>query len=204
MSTDPRFAYFQNCKEQNCLPRANLLIKDTENPVIDFTNKFLATTQAATSVAEAVKRYTFPVLAIIFVNNSLKPREAKIIMESFQHHISTITTINLSQNNLSLSGAEYLASCVPAMRSIKNLYLNDCHLGDRGVKVIVNKLEESTALDLLDLSGNQIGQSSYFKDSVAALCSYLHKSTQLNDLLLNHNMLRGPLGFALLDTISQH
>ena len=108
-------------------------------------------------MAEAVKRYTFPVLAIIFVNNSLKPREAKIIMESFQHHISTITNINLSQNNLSLSGAEYLASCVPAMRSIKNLYLNDCHLGDRGVKVIVNKLEESTALDLLDLSGNQIG-----------------------------------------------
>lgn len=59
------------------------MIKDTENPVIDFSNKFLATTQAATTVAEAVKRYTFPILAIIFINNSLKPKESKIIMESF-------------------------------------------------------------------------------------------------------------------------
>ena len=40
-SQDPRFAYFQECKEKNCLPRANLIIKDTENPTIDFTNKFL-------------------------------------------------------------------------------------------------------------------------------------------------------------------
>lgn len=38
-----------------------MLIKDIENPVIDFTNKYLATPQAAHSVAEAVKRYTFPV-----------------------------------------------------------------------------------------------------------------------------------------------
>lgn len=59
------------------------MIKDTENPVIDFTNKYLATTMAANSVAEAVKRYSFPVLAVIFVNNSLKPRESLTIMESF-------------------------------------------------------------------------------------------------------------------------
>ena len=101
-STDPRFAYFQTCKDENCLPRASLLIKDTENPVIDFTNKYLATSQAANSVAEAVKRYTFPVLAVIFVNNSLKPRESRVIMESFQHHVGTITTLNLSNNNLNL------------------------------------------------------------------------------------------------------
>ena len=82
-ATDPRFAYFQTCKNENCLPRAALLIKDTENPVIDFTNKYLATPMAANSVAEAVKRYTFPVLAVIFVNNSLKPRESLTIMESF-------------------------------------------------------------------------------------------------------------------------
>ena len=57
-------------------------------------------------------------------------------------------------------------------------------------------------MDILDLSANQIGQSSYFKDSAAALCSYLQKATQLSDLLLNHNMLRGPHGYAILDTIS--
>ena len=48
--------------------------------MIDFTNKYLATTMAANSVAEAVKRYTFPVLAVVFVNNSLRPREALTVM----------------------------------------------------------------------------------------------------------------------------
>lgn len=97
-----------------------------------------------------------------------------------------------------------MASVIPAMRSIKQLILNDCHLGDRGVKVILQKLEESTSLDVLDFSANQIGQSSYFKDSAAALCSYLQKATQLSDLMLNHNMLRGPQGLLICDTISQH
>lgn len=151
---DPRFAYFQTCKEKNCLPRANLLIKDTESPLIDFTNKYLQTQQAAQSVSEAVKRYTFPVMAIYFVNNSLKPREAKLIMQSFQHQIGTIQNLNLSMNNLSQSGAEYLASVIPNMQSIKRLNLNDCHLSDRGVKVILENLEKSTNLDVLDLSAN--------------------------------------------------
>ena len=80
---DPRFAYFQTCREQGCLPRANLLIKDAESPTIDFTNKYLATEEAANTVGEAVKRYKFPVMAISFVNNSLRPRESIIIMKSF-------------------------------------------------------------------------------------------------------------------------
>jgi len=60
-------------------------------------------------------------------------------------------------NNLSLSGAEYLASTIPNMRSIKYLDLNDCHLSDRGVAAIVAKLDDHTALDVLNLSANQIG-----------------------------------------------
>ena len=112
--------------------------------------------------------------------------------------------MNLSKNNLGMSGAEYLASFIPKMRALKTLVLDDCHLSDRGVAVMVTKLEESTALDKLDLSGNQIGQSPYFKDSAPILCSYISKSTQLNDLHLDHNMLRGPYGYMICDTISQH
>jgi Ran GTPase-activating protein (RanGAP) involved in mRNA processing and transport len=97
-----------------------------------------------------------------------------------------------------------MATFIPKMRSIKTLILNDCHLSDRGVRAILEKLEDTTALDVLDLSGNQIGQSSYFKDCAAALCSYLQKSTQLNELILNHNMLRGPFGYQVLETISHH
>lgn len=80
-------------------------------------------------------------------------------------------------NNLSLSGAEYLASVIANMRSVKNLNLNDCHLSDRGVKAIVENLDTTTSLDILDLSANQIGQSSYFKESAAALTAYIIKQT---------------------------
>jgi len=75
-------------------------------------------------------------------------------MESFAHQIGTLTTLNLSQNNLSLSGAEYLSSVIPQMQSIKTVVLSECHLGDRGVKLILNKLEDYTALELINLSGN--------------------------------------------------
>jgi len=63
-------------------------------------------------------------------------------MLSFSHLIGALSTLILSKNNLSLSGAEYLAEVIPQMRSIKTLVLSDCHLGDRGVRLILNKLEE--------------------------------------------------------------
>lgn len=98
-------------------------------------------------------------------------------MRSFEHQIGSISTLNFSQNNIGLSGATYLASAVQKMRSIKSLILSDCHLGDRGVKLLLEQLEDHTALDILDLSANQIGQSSYFKDSAPVICNYIQKQT---------------------------
>ena len=54
------------------------------------------------AVAEAVKRYVFPVLAVIFVNNGFKPKESITIMTSFEHMAGSIKVLNLSKNMLSL------------------------------------------------------------------------------------------------------
>ena len=89
----------------NFLPRAGLLIKDKENPVIDFSNQFIKTDDQATAVAEAVKRYNFPILAVKFVNNGLQARQSIIIMKSFQHHNGILQTLNMSSNNLGYGGA---------------------------------------------------------------------------------------------------
>lgn len=35
---DPRFAYFQQCKDLHINPRASQVIKDKESPVIEFVN----------------------------------------------------------------------------------------------------------------------------------------------------------------------
>ena len=40
------------------------MIKDTESPVIDFTNQFIKDASSVEAVTEAVKRYQFPVLAV--------------------------------------------------------------------------------------------------------------------------------------------
>ena len=90
------------CKENNMQPKAGLLIKDTENPTIDFTNQFIKDAASVKAVSEAVKRYVFPVLAVQFVNNGFRAKESITIMESFEHMAGSIKVLNLSRNCLSL------------------------------------------------------------------------------------------------------
>ena len=59
------------------------------------------------------------------------------------------------------------------MRALKELYLNECQMSDRGTKAVLEKLDEGKiALEILDLSGNLIGQSPYARESAAQFCQY--------------------------------
>ena len=73
--------------------------------MIDFKNQFIKDAASVKAVAEAVRRYAFPVLAVIFVNNGFRARESITIMQSFDHMASTLKVLNMSQNFLSLQGA---------------------------------------------------------------------------------------------------
>jgi len=57
-------------------------MKNNENNAIDFTNKFLNSTAAVKSVAESIKRMSFMVKDAILVNNSLKPKDSIILIDS--------------------------------------------------------------------------------------------------------------------------
>ena len=63
----------------------------------------------------------------------------------------------MSQNCLGYGGASYLASIIGEMRKLKRIYLNDCQMTDKGVKEVLNNLENVEALESLDISGNLIG-----------------------------------------------
>ena len=146
------------CKENNIQPKAGLLIKDSENPSIDFTNQFLKSGPAVKAVAEAVKRYVFPVLAVVFRNNGLQPTQSITIMKSFEHMSNSLKTLNFSKNNLGAQGGIHLSSMLCNMKNLKELYLEDSMLGDKGVKHVIEKLDHNNlALEILDLSGNLIG-----------------------------------------------
>jgi hypothetical protein len=108
--TDPRFAYFQTCKDLKIQPKAGLLIKDKENPYIDFENQFMKSNSSVEAVAAAVKRYNYVVLGVKFVNNSMNSRQVKIIIDSFSHHYGSLLNINLSENNVGLEGSRHLAA----------------------------------------------------------------------------------------------
>jgi hypothetical protein len=56
---DPRFAYFEMCKEMNINPRANQLIREKESPIIDFTNEYLNSSTSVKAIAESIKLMAF-------------------------------------------------------------------------------------------------------------------------------------------------
>jgi hypothetical protein len=42
------------------------------------------------AVAEAVKRYKYVVLGVMFVNNSMNARQVITILDSFSHHFNSV------------------------------------------------------------------------------------------------------------------
>jgi Ran GTPase-activating protein (RanGAP) involved in mRNA processing and transport len=174
------------------MPKAGLLIKDKENPFIDFSNQFMQSASSVAAVAEAVKRYRHVVHGVNFVNNSMLSRHIKTVIDSFSHHFGSLKSINLSGNNMGLDGANHLAAKMPELKSLDALHLSSCNLTDKGVTELLKSLiENETFLGVLDLSGNQIGQSSFFEACANHLTSYIEKNTSLLKLSLNNNMLRG-------------
>ena len=90
VTKDPRFAYLSKCKELNIIPTAGQVMKAQDTNAIDFTNKFLNSTAAVKSVAESIKRLAYTVQDAIIVNNSLKPKDSIILIDSLQNHYNTI------------------------------------------------------------------------------------------------------------------
>jgi hypothetical protein len=96
-----------------------MLIKDTQNPIIDFSNQAMNSQGAVNSVAEAVKRYSYPVKEVTFFNNGLKMNDTILIMKSFSKHYAKLQSLELSKNVLGYQGAAYLANTVvPQLKGI--------------------------------------------------------------------------------------
>lgn len=162
--SDPRFAYFKTCKDLKIQPKAGFLIHERETPYIDFTGQFMKSTSSVAAVAEAVKRYQYTVLGVNFVDNSLEPRQIKTIVDSFSHHFVSLQVLNMSENNVGLEGARHIALQAPQLKSLTELTLSGCNITDKGVQELLTAFEQSACfLQVLNLAGNAIGQSSFFE-----------------------------------------
>ena len=151
---DPRFAYFQQCKDLHINPRASQIIVDKESPLIEYTNQFLNSATSVKAVCEAIKRYGYHVTMIKFVNNSIRMRDAINIIDSFERHMPNLQILNMSENNLGVEGGKHLAKNIHKMIKLIELNLKQCTITDRGIIEIVTALDELGTLDIIDLSGN--------------------------------------------------
>jgi len=91
-------------------PRASQIIKDKESPIIDYTNEYLNSATSVKAVAEAIKRYSYTVQHVQFVNNSIRMRDSIIIIDSIERHMPNLLILNLSKNELGVEGGRHLAS----------------------------------------------------------------------------------------------
>jgi Ran GTPase-activating protein (RanGAP) involved in mRNA processing and transport len=55
---------------------------------------------------------------------------------------SNLKTLNLESNDITAEGAQYLAQMLKNNRTLTELYLSKNHLGDRGVELLTNALND--------------------------------------------------------------
>jgi Ran GTPase-activating protein (RanGAP) involved in mRNA processing and transport len=133
----------------------------------------------------------------------MKPQNAMIALQSIDKHMNNLQVLNLSKNELGLEGGKYLATQILKVKKLKELRLAECNITDKGVIELIKSVDEINCLEVLDLSGNQIGKSQYFGDLVGKFERYLNQNTHLERLYLDDNNLRAQNGERILKAICQ-
>ena len=97
-----------------------------------------------------------------------------------------------------------MASKLCKMIRLKELRLANCNMGDKGTILVLEALEEIIDLDVIDLSGNQLGKSPYFNDLTVSLCNFIKDRVELlTSISLCDNNLRGANGEKILKALSE-
>ncbi len=176
------------------LPKAGMIIRESQNNKLDYAN-FRLMQETSAAIAEAIKRYPFEVDSVDFTNNGLRGVEAEKLILSLSQHYSTLKILNLSENKIGFIGAKALADAVPKIILLESLDLSSNYLGDSSVNTILKKYREETSsalkLKSLKLSQNDLGKSTAFKQCMATLSLFLGDTSDLEELDLSWNNIRG-------------
>jgi Ran GTPase-activating protein (RanGAP) involved in mRNA processing and transport len=73
-------------------------------------------------------------------NNSISDLGVQYLSLSIIH--SNLKTLNLESNGITAEGAQYLAQMLKNNRTLTELYLSKNHLGDRGIELLANALND--------------------------------------------------------------
>jgi len=73
-------------------------------------------------------------------NNFISDLGVRYLSSSIIH--SNLKTLNLESNDITAEGAQYLAQMLKNNRTLTELYLSKNHLGDRGIELLTNALND--------------------------------------------------------------
>lgn len=77
------------------------------------------------------------------------------------------------------------------MKSLTHLDLSENEIGDVGVNEIINACKDYGLIEYLDLSGNNIGKTSYSNEVAENLYQLIVGNNTLEILKINWNNIRG-------------
>lgn len=159
---DPRQAYFDTCAELGVFPRAKLIIRDENNPEVEYTNVSLLK-KSSQAVCQALARYQVPIEKVVFRNNGIKHEETMLLMDCLSRHFNNIRILCISRNKIGQEGTKFLAGAINQMKALTVLDLSHDEIGDVGIGQLVASMQENNILlEELDLSGNFIGKNTMY------------------------------------------
>ncbi|KAM3955080.1 ran GTPase-activating protein 1, partial [Aphomia sociella] len=112
------------------------------------------------------------------------------LSEAFKHN-PQLSCLNLNDNTIGAKGAEAIATALPRLKNLKSINFGDCLLKSKGAKALAKALKEnSTLLESLDLSHNEIGREAVM-EVVEAITVTQDSSERLARVVLAGNSLGG-------------
>ena len=167
---------------EECLPVALECIKECKNESSDFHLELASTFGSCLKISKAnIRKQQIDDAAVAVLGSALETN-------------STLTDVNLFDNNLGSAGAEALATALQKNTTLTNLDLSRNNLGSAGPESLAVALKKNRTLTKLDLSVNKVGPA-----GSESLAEMLKTNKSLTDLNLSSNDI-GPAGAESLGT----
>ena len=93
---------------------------------------------------------------VSLVWTSLTGDACKLLVPALEQRGDTLDSLCLNCNDLGDSGAESIAACLPRLRRLRKLLLDNNHIGVRGGEALARGMSQAVQLNVLSLQGNKI------------------------------------------------
>jgi Ran GTPase-activating protein (RanGAP) involved in mRNA processing and transport len=145
--------------------------------ILDLTGNDI-TSEGAILLADALNNNS-TLKELILYNNRIGDKGVRALALELSINNSTLKTLNLGFNDITDDGAQHLAQMLKTNRTLTHLWLQQNHIGDRGIQLLAGVLaRQNWSLQFLNLFSNKFSSDL----SVTALIDMLQLNQSLQKL----------------------